>query len=65
MDRSSHKPPEDLTNIKHPILGYSGSINSDKLDFELIKQILKIHKDCSVVFIGPIRQHKAKKERNT
>ncbi len=43
--------PEDIKNIKKPIIGYAGLIKSD-LDLELIKYIVEKRPDWSIVLIG-------------
>lgn len=44
--------PEDLKNLKRPIVGYIGTI-AKWLDFELITYVAELKKDYSFVFIGP------------
>jgi len=46
--------PEDLKNIKKPIIGFHGAVSKYKLDFELINYIAEKLLDCSIVLIGPL-----------
>lgn len=43
--------PDELKNIKHPIIGYHGVIE-DRVDLDLVKNIAKNNPDKSIVLIG-------------
>lgn len=45
--------PDDISQIKKPIIGFIGSIH-DWIDLELIKFIANSYKNFSIVMIGPI-----------
>lgn len=47
--------PEDIT-VKHPIIGFIGTLVAYKLDLELIKYIARAHPEWSVVLIGEIAE---------
>lgn len=47
------KKPEDLLGIKRPIIGYVGSLNSNRLDINIIEDIAVSFPDYSIVLIGP------------
>lgn len=47
--------PEDIRNIRHPILGYFGAVD-ERIDFGLIDHICKTRLEWSVVFLGPLVQ---------
>lgn len=47
------RKPEDLSGIKRPIIGYVGSLNSNRLDINIIENIAKSFHDYSIVLIGP------------
>ncbi|UCE39118.1 MAG: glycosyltransferase [Thermoplasmata archaeon] len=52
--RKRHYPvPEEMTDIRRPILGFVGSLDS-RIDLELIKEILRTREDVSLVFVGPV-----------
>jgi teichuronic acid biosynthesis glycosyltransferase TuaH len=46
--------PDDLKSIPPPRIGYIGSVY-DKLDYGLLLNVIKICRDYSFVFIGPLR----------
>lgn len=46
--------PQDLKNIKHPIIGYSGTFY-DRVDIDLVKSLSRALPDCSLVFVGNIQ----------
>lgn len=46
--------PEELVNLKDPIIGYIGGIHR-WIDQELIKETARRHPDCNFVFVGPIQ----------
>ena len=48
-----YETPDDVQNIPHPIIGYMGTINSTRLDGELLYQIISQRPDYSFVFTGP------------
>jgi len=45
--------PEDLKDKASPIIAYIGSLDSNRLDINLIVAISKSHSDWSLVLIGP------------
>ena len=47
------KVPEDIKEIKKPIIGYIGALRTLRLDIEVIEYIAKSHKDWNIVLIGP------------
>lgn len=47
------RKPEDLSGIKRPIIGYVGSLNSNRLDINIIENIALSFPDFSIVLIGP------------
>lgn len=53
MDGLYSRKPEDLSGIKRPIIGYVGSLDSNRLDIEILKGIAENFPDYSVVLIGP------------
>lgn len=44
----------DIAKIHHPIIGYVGVIQENRINFDLIEYIAKKNLDKSVVLIGPI-----------
>lgn len=46
--------PEDLRDIRHPIVGYIGGVHRH-VDFNLIKDIALTHPEWSIVIVGPIQ----------
>lgn len=47
------KKPDDLAGIKRPIIGFVGSLNSNRLDIDVIENIAINLPDYSIVLIGP------------
>lgn len=54
--------PADIKEIPHPIIGYMGTVNSTRLDGELLYEIIRHRPGYSFVFTGPeddgFRQHR-------
>lgn len=50
-DTKSWSKPEELENIKNPIIGYVGNL-SDRIDIELLKYIATNNKTWNIVLIG-------------
>ncbi len=46
--------PEDIHQMKHPIIGYAWGVHK-WIDFGLIKHIAQAHPEYSIVFVGPIQ----------
>ncbi len=46
--------PGDIKSIPRPIIGFSGTINHEKIDFELIDLLSSIRPQWSFVFVGRI-----------
>jgi len=44
--------PDDLRNLKKPVIGYIGNIGL-RMDYELLKKVAIKHSDKSLVMIGP------------
>lgn len=45
--------PDDIQSIPHPIIGYTGAINSVRLDCELLFNLARQRPGYSFVFVGP------------
>lgn len=46
--------PEDLQQIKPPLIGYTGFVSAWRIDVEIIKHIAETCPDCSIVLVGPV-----------
>lgn len=56
--------PDDIKNIKKPIVGFIGAISEYKLDYQLIKTVAKKLENINFVFIGPTEDSINKKKLN-
>lgn len=45
--------PDDIQNISHPIIGYTGAINSVRLDCDLLFNLAIHRPNYNFVFVGP------------
>lgn len=45
--------PSDIADIKHPVIGYVGALQSIRLDIEILKYIAAQRPDWNVVLVGP------------
>lgn len=61
---SLEKIPDDIKNIKKPIVGFIGSISEYKLDYQLIKSVAEKLVNVNFVFIGPTEDSIDKKKLN-
>jgi len=52
--QESISAPEDIRQIKHPIIGYTGAISGTRLDINVIAHIAEQLPQCSVVLVGPL-----------
>jgi teichuronic acid biosynthesis glycosyltransferase TuaH len=50
-----------LSGIKKPVIGYFGAVER-RIDYDLVKDLIKINPDKSFVFIGPIDRYYIKTE---
>lgn len=50
---NSIKIAEDLSPIKHPIIGYVGFLSSRRLDIDLLVYMAKTKKEWQIVLVGP------------
>jgi teichuronic acid biosynthesis glycosyltransferase TuaH len=55
------KIAEILSGIKKPIVGYFGNIER-RINYDLVKEIVKMNPDKSFVFIGPVDRYYMKEE---
>ncbi len=46
--------PLELKNVKHPIVGYIGALDTYKFDYEILKEAATTYPDYSFVIIGDI-----------
>lgn len=58
----SYGIPTDIKGIPHPIIGYMGTVNSTRLDGDLLYEIIRQRPEYNFVFTGPedngFRQHR-------
>lgn len=47
--------PVELQNIYTPIIGYTGAV-CQRIDYELLMKMAKVHFDKTIVFVGPRRE---------
>ncbi|MDI6740620.1 MAG: hypothetical protein QME74_09695, partial [Candidatus Edwardsbacteria bacterium] len=47
------RPPEDIAGIRHPIIGFSGSLDHG-IDYDLLQLVAHQHGDKSFVFVGNV-----------
>lgn len=52
-NRSPGVTPSDMTDIRHPVVGYSGYLTALRLDVDLICSVVTRFPDLSFVFVGP------------
>jgi hypothetical protein len=52
VEKYKNQIPEKLQNIKHPIIGYIGAIDSYKFDYQLLKESALKYPEYSFVIIG-------------
>lgn len=45
--------PEELKNLDRKLIGYVGSLNSERLDLNVIEEIAEAFPECDVVLVGP------------
>lgn len=55
--RKDRPLPEDLKSAPHPVIGYVGSIDSTRLDSDLLLKIARQRPDYQFVFVGPEDNH--------
>ena len=49
----SYERPEDISHISTPIIGYTGFLDSARLDEEILKLIASSHPEWNIVLVGP------------
>lgn len=45
--------PEELKNLDRKLIGYVGSLNSERLDLKIIEGIAEAFPECDVILVGP------------
>jgi len=45
--------PEDIANIPHPIVGYMGALDSERLNADIIVELAKAQPSWNIVLVGP------------
>ena len=45
--------PEDMRNISYPVIGYTGTLDADRLDENIIASIAEKYNNANIVLIGP------------
>lgn len=51
-----HQVPADLSGQTQPKVLYVGNID-DRVDFEMLKEVIELRKDMTFVFVGPTSSH--------
>ena len=46
--------PDDIIQIPHPIIGFTGKIDRMKIDLDLIRYLVENRSEWSVVLVGPV-----------
>jgi len=46
--------PTEMQGIKEKVIGFTGNLDPDRIDYELIKKIADHHTDKKLVLVGPI-----------
>jgi len=46
--------PEEIRNLKRPIIGYTGAVDEYKFDAQLVKKLAKDYPNYTFVIIGPL-----------
>lgn len=54
MYEKSYSVPNDIADITHPIIGFTGKIDCMKIDLNLIRYLVEKRPEWSVVLVGPI-----------
>ncbi len=49
----SHPKPRDMAMDKQPIIGYTGALDSNRLNHEIIRIIAETHPEWNIVLVGP------------
>lgn len=49
----NHNKPEDLRDIKNPVIGYVGALVGYRLDIDLLINLAKVKTEWSFVLVGP------------
>jgi glycosyltransferase involved in cell wall biosynthesis len=52
-NKSAENPPEDITQIPKPIIGYIGTLVTLRLDIEIIRHIATQKPEWNIVLVGP------------
>jgi len=47
------RTPEDIAGIPHPIIGYVGALNAERLNPEIIERLAKAQPSWNIVLVGP------------
>ena len=48
--------PEDISHIRHPVIGFMGAMNNMKIDWELIRFVALSHQEWSFVMMGTLSE---------
>jgi teichuronic acid biosynthesis glycosyltransferase TuaH len=51
--KDNHTLPEDLINIKGPIIGYCGALLNTRLDIKLLEEMAKQKQEWNFILVGP------------
>jgi len=64
--RKRHYPvPDEMKNIKRPILGFVGTVDWRIVDKNLMTEVLRKKPEVSLVFVGPVVQNLGEFENNS
>ena len=60
LDKEFERPAE-IKNIKGRIIGFTGNMDPNRVDYDLLKKIALYHSDKTLVLVGPINNDQYKK----
>lgn len=50
--------PEEIRDLKGPVIGYTGNLDDYRIDYALLRQIAEAHPDKTLLLVGPLNSPK-------
>lgn len=49
--------PSEIAHITTPIIGFTGNLDPNRIDYDLLRKIAEYHTDKTLVLVGPVSSH--------
>jgi glycosyltransferase involved in cell wall biosynthesis len=49
--------PAEIAHVNTPVIGFTGNLDPNRIDYDLLRKIAEFHTDKTLVLVGPVSSH--------